>query len=281
MGSSIERRVEEQNGPAFDSIAMSDGSILRAAHLRCKSSLARRSVVLLGGWGDVASASRPITGELNQFFDVVIVESREKPGSVVNKSTRNDLERLALDVLEVTRHYSLIENEVIIYGYSWGALIAARVVSRGFLRPCLTVLCTPIERLVLPPLTRFLIPFAPVGFMRLLKPLVEYWIVRFKSNGPTAALSALRALRSANLGNWKAVGRANLSPSLAVAYAELPGPLLVIFENGDRFHSQAEYERIARLTPAARHVHFSYAESDLPRRIVHEIRDMLAQRTQL
>jgi pimeloyl-ACP methyl ester carboxylesterase len=231
--------------------------------------------VLLGGWGDTDWASHPLAKELSRDLHVLIVESREKNNSVLNPATRNDLRRLALDVLEITRHYCLMDAELVIYGYSWGSLIAASVVTLGFLRPRLTVLCTPIERLVLPPLTRFMVPLAPVGLMPLLQPLLEYWVIRFKSNGPNAALPALRALRNANLYNWKAVGRANLSPPLASLYAQLTGPVLVIFVDGDRFHSEIEYARIQQQTPTAKHVHFAHTLPDLPVRVAGEIRRMI------
>ena len=231
--------------------------------------------MLLGGWGDTDWASHPLAKELNRDLHAVIVESREKNSSVLNPATRNDLRRLALDVLEITQHYCLLETELVIYGYSWGSLIAASVVAHGLLCPSLTVLCTPIERLVLPPLTRFMLPLAPVRLMPLLLPLLEYWVIRFKSNDPDAALPALRALRNANLHNWKAVARANLSPSFASIYAQLTGPVLVIFVGGDRFHSETEYARIQQQTPTAKHVHFAHTLPDLPVRVAGEVRRMI------
>lgn len=259
----------------MDLLTVSDGSALRSAYLCSENPDAKMTIVLLGGWGDTEWASHPLAKELNRDLNVVIIESREKNNSVLNPATRNDLRRLALDVVEVTRHYSLRDTELVIYGYSWGSLIAASVVANGLLCPCLTVLCTPIERLVLPPLTRFMVPLAPVRLMPLLQPLLEYWVIRFKSNGPATALPALRALRNANLHNWKAVARANLSPSLAYLYAQLPGPVLVIFQDGDRFHSETEYARIQEQTPTARHVHFVHTLPDLPLRVAEEIRRMI------
>src|SRR4029078_12907226 len=112
---------------------------------------AKRTAVLLGGWGDTEWAFHPLVKELRRHLHVLIIETREKHESVRNAATRNDLRRLALDVMEIARHYSLVDAELAIYGYSWGSLIAASVVAHQFVRPCLTVLCTPIERLVLPP----------------------------------------------------------------------------------------------------------------------------------
>jgi len=273
--SAVEQDGNKKVDSILDSITLSDGSILRSAYFRSENPAAKRTAVLLGGWGDTEWASHPLAKELNRYLHVVIIESREKHESILNAATRNDLRRLALDVVEITRHYSLVEAELAIYGYSWGSLIAASVVAHGFVRPCLTVLCTPIERLVLPPLAQFLVPLAPIGLMPFLQPLLEYWVIRFKSDGPDAALPALRALRNANLYNWKAVGRANLSPKVASVYSQLTGPVLVIFLDGDKFHSATEYERIRQQTPTAKHVYLAYTLPDLPVRIAGEIRKMI------
>jgi pimeloyl-ACP methyl ester carboxylesterase len=273
--SALEQDGKKKAVSILDSITVSDGSVLRSAYFRSDNPTAKSTAVLLGGWGDTEWASHPLAKELIRHLHVVIIESREKHKSILNAATRNDLRRLALDVLEIARHYSLVDAELAIYGYSWGSLIAASVVAHGLLRPRLTVLCTPIERLVLPPLAQFLVPLAPVGLMPFLQPILEYWVIRFKSDGPEAALPALRALRNANLCNWKAVGRANLSTTLASVYSQLTGPVLVIFLDGDRFHSATEYERIRQQTPNAKHVYLAYTLPDLPVRIAGEIRKMI------
>jgi alpha-beta hydrolase superfamily lysophospholipase len=142
--------------------------------------------------------------------------------------------------------FEIREAELVLYGYSWGAVIAAQSVTSGKVRPDLTVLASPIERLVVPPLTRFLIPFVPTTLFSALRPLVELWIIHFKSRGAGEAAPALRVLRSAHLDNWKAVSRSNVSKSFLSAHSRVRGSVLLIFELADRFHDVSEY-RVQKL----------------------------------
>jgi pimeloyl-ACP methyl ester carboxylesterase len=261
--------------PVYRTIKVSDGSDLRVAYLPSAKPLTDRTLLLMGGWGVPFTSEDSLITELTTFINVLLVETREKNHSVLAPNTVHDLDRMSDDVREIVEALKIQAADLVLYGYSWGAVIAAHSVTSGKVRPYLTVLASPIEHLIVPPLTRYLIPVAPITLFLALRPLLELWIRHLKTGDAKQDIPAISVLRSAHLPNWKAVSRSNLSRSFLSSYSRVQGPVLLIFKFGDRFHDESEYRNIAGQLPHAAKMEIPSDATDAPPRIAMAIREAL------
>jgi pimeloyl-ACP methyl ester carboxylesterase len=247
--SEFERRAAETM------VLMSDGAQIRLLHLAAPAeSRNGLSVLFIGGWSTGLAGWDFATVEFAKDFDVYYLETREKRSSVLHADTVNDLARLSSDLCESIEHLGIDQSRLVIFGSSWGCVIAARALADRRLSPMLTVFRVPIMRLRMPPLTRYVIPIAPTGLFEAAKPLLRTWLLRRAETAEQAAFY-LEILDDADPIKWKSVGRHIATANFQALYSAIDSPALIIStDSGDTFHTDRDAYQIAALMRDCNHV---------------------------
>jgi pimeloyl-ACP methyl ester carboxylesterase len=243
-------RVDERLSPAeeWKMLTMTDGTSIRVCHRKCKSQTnCGLTFLFLGGWGVPSTDWNALFDMAAVKFDLVILETREKSTSILSKNTKCDLDRVSEDIRETLDHFHIDQSELIIYGFSWGGLVAANQISEHNLKPLLLVLVCPIAQLPTPAFTRYLVPLLPVRVLEHLKPLVKYWIKYFRSNIYDGENRAIQIVEEADVGKWKMIGSTVWTRTYWHLYSKISVETIILYASDEAFHDTKECKRIAQL----------------------------------
>lgn len=248
--SEFERRADEIM------LRMSDAARIRLLHHPAPAkSRNGMSMLFIGGWSTGLAGWDFATVEFAKDFDVYYLETREKRSSVLHADSVNDLARLSSDLCESIEHFGLDQSRLVIFGSSWGGVIAAQALADRRLSPMLTIFRGPIMRFRIPPLTRYVVPVVPPGLFEAVKPLLRTWLIRQRAETPEQAAFYLEILDDADPIKWKSVGRHIAMANFEALYSAIDSPTLIIStDSGDRFHTDGEAYRIAALMRDCDHV---------------------------
>jgi pimeloyl-ACP methyl ester carboxylesterase len=237
-------------------VRMSDKARIRVLH-HPASTESRNGLTMLfiGGWSTGLAGWDFCTVEFARDFDVYYLETREKRSSVLHPDSVNDVERLSKDLCETVEHFGLDQSKLVVFGSSWGGVIAARALADKRLAPMLTVFRGPIMRFRIPPLTRYVVPMVPPGLFEAVKPLLRRWLVRRRAETAEQAAFYIEILDDADPVKWKSVGRHIARADFRALYSAIESPTLVIStDSGDKFHPDDEAHRIVALMRDCGHV---------------------------
>jgi pimeloyl-ACP methyl ester carboxylesterase len=250
-------RVSEFERTAAETmVRMSDKAEIRVLHHPAPTeSRNGLSMLFIGGWSTGLAGWDFATVAFAKNFDVYYLETREKHSSVLHADSVNDLTRLSKDLCETVDHFGLDQSKLVVFGSSWGGVIAAQALADKRMEPMLTVFRGPIARFRIPPLTRYVVPIVPPRLFEALKPLLRTWLIRRRAETPEQAAFYLEILEDADPVKWKSVGRHIATSDFRALYSAIDSPTLVIStDSGDKFHTDGEAHRIAALMRDCGHV---------------------------
>lgn len=259
-------------------LRMSDKTQIRLLHHTAPAeSRNGLSMLFIGGWSTGPAGWDFATVEFAKDFDVYYLETREKRSSVLHADSVNDVARLSSDLCESIEHFGLDQSRLVIFGSSWGGVIAAHALTAKRLEPMLTVFRGPIMRFRIPPLTRYVAPIVPPGLFEAAKPLLRTWLIRRRAETAEQAAFYLDILADADPIKWKSVGRHIAMANFEALYSAIESPTLIIStDSGDKFHTDGEAYRIAALMGDCSHVTVrDFKEMNSPA-IVELVREHLA-----
>ncbi|UJG43952.1 MAG: hypothetical protein K9W46_01915 [Candidatus Heimdallarchaeum endolithica] len=158
-------------------ITMSDGAELYSYYTKKGKHSSKFSLFFVPGWSTAPFSWNDTWDELYKYFDLYVLETREKRFSKMNKKHTGTMERHALDVKEAIEYYNLDLEKTVILGPCFGAAVNAHAIAEGFIKPKGSIFISPTLRF---PIPRKLIPLAyfPADFTYNFvgKPLLKLWI---------------------------------------------------------------------------------------------------------
>ena len=205
------------------------------------------TLFMVAGWGSVVLGWDDVLLEAMKDFDIVYLETREKGSSILAKKTKNDFDRLSTDVKEVIDQLSLVSAKLILFGSSFGAAVLADGFGKNKFDSFLNVLVAPAIQIDLPPIIRYLIPFAPHWFMTPFKPLIRWWLKRSKSESPEQAAKYIRVMNEAQSKKWKNVVLNYLFWKWWKVYEKVEQNILLIAAEKDKMHEADITRKIGKL----------------------------------
>lgn len=232
-------------------ITMSDTTQLRVL----KSSAPQEThtgftLFLVAGWGSVVLGWEEVLLEAMHYFDIVYLETREKRSSRLTKRSKFGIDRMSSDIAETFLQLGLDEKKTILLGSCMGATIIAHGLAEKKYDPWLSVLIAPPPRFELPPLTRYLVPIAPVWIFELIKPLLKKWL-KGKTESKEQAMKYIRVLEEAEGKKWKKVGKPIARPKYWHIFPKIQSRVLLIAAEKDKMHSAKITQKIRDMIPNA------------------------------
>ncbi len=158
-------------------VKVSDGAELLVYYTKHTSSPTGLTIVFVPGWSTAPYSWNDTWDELHKYFDLYVIETREKRTSKVKWEHKGPMDRHAQDIKEVLAHYQFNPEKTILMGPCFGGSVIARVMAQGWFKPRNAIFASSTIKF---PFPRSMLPLAyifPSFFYRLVAvPLLKMWM---------------------------------------------------------------------------------------------------------
>ena len=256
-------------------ITVSDGTQIRL-YLTTAPVESRNGYTLfmIPGWATIVPSWDEVLLEAMKYFDIVYFESREKDSSVLNKKTKNVMDRVSEDVKDVVAALNLDDQKLIPLASSWGAMLLADALAKKKINPYLVCFVGATSRISLPKGTRPLIPIAPPFVLTIIKPLLRSWLINTQSENEEQARRYLRLLEEANAKKWKKVAKHSLGTHWHL-YEKIEQNTIIFGAEKDKMHSVEETRKIVSLIKNSTYLDMQTNKNNHSANVVTELRNHL------
>ncbi len=228
-------------------LTVSDDTIVRIYHtIAPEKTRNGYTLFVIPGWATIVPSWDDVLLEAMNFFDIVYFESREKDSSVLNKKTKNTLDRVSEDIIDVINQLNIDEQKLIPLASSWGAMILADALAKKKFDPLLVAFVGATSKIALPKGTRYMIPFTPPFVLTIIKPLLRSWLITKKSESEEHAKRYLRLLEEANAKKWKNVAKHSMREHYDL-YEQIEQNTIIFGAELDKMHNIEETRKIVSL----------------------------------
>ncbi len=256
-------------------VTASDGSTVRTY---CTTAPEKTNngftLFFIPGWATIVPSWDEVLLEAMKYFDIVYFESREKDSSVLNKKTKNTLDRVSEDVKDVIHQLNLDEKKMIPIASSWGGILLADALAEKKFNPHLVVLIGATSKIALPKGAKYIIPFTPPFVLTILKPFLRSWLINKKSESEEHAKRYLRLLEEANAKKWKNVVKHSLGEHWHL-YEQIDQNTLILGAEQDKMHNVEETRKIVSLIKNSTYLDMKTNKNTHSLNVVTEIRNHL------
>ncbi|MCG3220483.1 MAG: hypothetical protein H7641_03800 [Candidatus Heimdallarchaeota archaeon] len=257
-------------------ITVSDGSELRILKSKASEESNGYTLLLLAGWGTIVIGWDEVLMEASKDFDIVYLESREKGSSKLTRGIKHDLDRLSSDIQEVIELLNLTEDKLISFGSCFGALLIAHGLAECKFDSYMTVLAGPVLRLEIPTgFLRYLIPIGPAFILDPIKPMVNRWIRKKKSENEEQAAKYIRVLEEAEAKKWKNVAKRVAIKKHLNTYSRVKNKVLIVDEEEDPMHNTENTKLILSKMENAMYVNMKTNKNTHSKPMVDLIREYI------
>ncbi|MHA1197822.1 MAG: hypothetical protein ACTSQF_00495 [Candidatus Heimdallarchaeaceae archaeon] len=256
-------------------IKVSDGTTVRTYCTTApKETRNGYTLFFLPGWATIVPSWDEVLLEAMSYFDIVYFESREKDSSVLNKKTRNTLDRVSEDVIDVIHQLKLDEKKLIPIASSWGAMFLADALAQKKFDPYLVVFIGATSKIAIPKGTRYIVPFTPPFVLTVIKPILRSWLINKKSESDEHAKRYLRLLEEADAKKWKNVAKRSLGEHWDL-YEQIEQNTLILGAEQDKMHNVKETRKIVSLIKNSTYLDMKTNKNTHSVNVVTELRNHL------
>ncbi|MCE7742308.1 MAG: hypothetical protein GOP50_07585 [Candidatus Heimdallarchaeota archaeon] len=256
-------------------ITVSDGTTVRTYYTTAPEKTKNGfTLFFIPGWATIVPSWDEVLLEAMIYFDVVYFESREKDSSVLNKKTKNTLDRVSEDVIDVINHLNLDEKKLIPLASSWGAILLADALAKKKFDPYLVAFVGATSKIALPKGTKYIIPFTPPFVLTVIKPLLRSWLINKKSESEEHAKRYLRLLEEANAKKWKNVAKCSLGEHWHL-YERIEQNTIIFGAEQDKMHNIAETRKIVKLVKKSIYIDMKTNKNTHSSNVIDELRRQL------
>ncbi len=142
-------------------IPMSDGAELLVYFTTKGKHPKNYNILFIPGYASVPLSWNDLWDSLYDYFNLHVLETREKPTSKVKWKHKGNMNRSGLDVKETLEGLKLDPNKTIIYCASSSALYVARALAEEWIKPLGVIMIGPVRTPKLPSKLIFLTNFIP------------------------------------------------------------------------------------------------------------------------
>ena len=93
------------------------------------------TLFMIPGWATIVPSWDEVLLEAMKYFDIVYFESREKDSSILNKKTKNRMDRVSEDLKDVVIELELDEHKLVPLASSWGGMLLADALAKKKINP--------------------------------------------------------------------------------------------------------------------------------------------------
>ena len=229
-------------------LVMSDNTPIRV--LRTKASTKDNNgltMIVIPGWGTIVPSWDEFLMEAYKDFEVVYFESREKASCGLTRKSEVGMERMACDIKEVIEQLKINETKLVLFGSCLGATTVVYGLHKDMYNPAMPVLVAPPARFEVPPVLRQLIPVAPAFLIGPIKPIVRWWIRKFKTESPDQAAKYIRSLNEADGRQWKRVGLPLAFKRYWKVFPQVKNKVLLVAAENDKMHDAEVTKKVSKM----------------------------------
>ncbi len=257
-------------------LIMSDDTPIRILKTEAPKDTSRNlTLLLVAGWGTIVPSWDKFLIEAMKDFDIIYFESREKSSCGLTRKSQVGMERMAYDIKDVIDKHQIDENKLILFGSCLGATTIAFGMYKEFYDPIMPVLIAPPPRFEVPPVLRQLIPFAPHWLLALAKPIVIWWIKKFKTENAEQSAKYIRNLEEADGWRWKRVGLRLAFKRYWKIFPEIHAKSLLVAAEDDKMHDADNTKKIAKMMKNSIYVNLGTNKNTHEPIMVEKIREYL------
>lgn len=208
-------------------------------------------LMIVPGLSSVMESFRDVLLEITSTHEVIYIETREKPSSIIRRNCRFDVSAFARDLEVAIKMTGLKERQYILTGFSLGAAAIMEAYRHLHAKPLKLVLAEPVPKFRIPGWSLPIAYLAPMLFP-IIKPFAKWYMRNFMINtrkDPEVMRIVERALDSADP---MKLGRTIRSVYGFEAWHHLPNldtPTLIVATSGDTLHHHDDIVRMESLIP--------------------------------
>ena len=229
-------------------LVMSDNTPIRVLRSRASSKESNGlTMIVVSGWATIIPSWNDFLMEALRDFDIIYFESREKASCNLTRKSKVGMERMAYDIKEVIEQLNIDESKLVLFGSCLGATTIVYGLFKNMYNPVMPVLVAPPARFEVPPVLRQLIPVAPAFLLGPIKPIVRFWIRKFKTESPEQAAKYIRSINEANGRQWKRVGLPLAFKKYWKIFPHVKNKALIVAAENDKMHDAEVTQKIAKM----------------------------------
>ena len=261
-------------------VQMSDSTELRVLQTFAPKETRNGFILfIVAGWGSVVLGWEEVLLEAMKDFDIVYLETREKGSSKLTNKSVFGLDRMSQDIKETIFQLSIDEKKLILFGSCMGATVIANGLAKKMFDPFLSILVSPPPRFEMPPLTRYLVPITPRWLLKPIKPMLRFWVRKFKSESSEQAAKYIRVINEADGYKWKKVGKPLALGRYWKIFPLIESRVLVVAAEKDKMHDAKTIQKIVSLIPGAIYRNLETNHNTHAPIMVETIREVINQLT--
>ncbi|MHA1743282.1 MAG: hypothetical protein ACTSV6_03405 [Candidatus Heimdallarchaeota archaeon] len=265
LKSDFERSAQEQYFESFD------GSKLRIlSFIKTKEPPATIEILFIPGLLTIFPRWEKVVKELNKWYIVHYVESREKFSSILPKRATMRLEEIRKDLVFAIKNLGLQNKRYITISSSMGGAMILENLATGELTPLDNILISPGVEFPFPKWIRPLLHVLPPFVMTMIKPFIRWYLRTFTVDSKKEPEQAKQYIRAVNEAEMRKLRRWILKNANKYngwhLLPKIHGKVVVIGASTDKTHKSDFTKRVAEALPNSRYIDLgtNKAAHDMP-----------------
>ncbi|MCE7749860.1 MAG: alpha/beta hydrolase [Candidatus Heimdallarchaeota archaeon] len=229
-------------------VMMSDNTTIRV--FTTKAPADKRNgytLFIISGWGTVLPSWNELLIDAFKDFDIVYFESREKGSSSFTRKSDRGMYRMALDIKDTITNLKLNESKLVLFGSCIGATTIVYGMVEEMYNPYMPVLLAPPGRFEVPPVLSYLIPISPTFLWSIAKPILRFWVNKFKTEDQKQAAKYLRTIEEADAKRWKRLGLKIVFKRYWKTFPKVKNHVLLIAAERDKMHDAEDTMKVSKM----------------------------------
>ncbi|NPD89025.1 MAG: alpha/beta hydrolase [Asgard group archaeon] len=224
-------------------ILMSDEQLIYCFYSIKQEHCDKPTIFFIQGLGPGIYSWSDFWDELCKEYNLVVIDSREKPTVNLEKNKACSVRRISLDIVEVINYLQIKEENVILFGTSLGTFYVAHCVGQGWIHPRGCFIVGPSIDLTYPEIAfklAFILPdflFEKVGIFLARKYIKNKVLEDYQRK------VYLERIMKINVKRWKKCSKIRKwNPS--DDYKNINCPVFIFSTDADKYHTMEEAEKV-------------------------------------
>lgn len=226
-------------------ILMSDEQLIYCFYSIKQEYLNNPTIFFIQGLGPGIYTWSDFWDELYKEYNLVVIDSREKPTIDLEKNKECSVQRISLDIVEVINYLQIKEENVILSGTSLGSFYLAHCVGQGWINPKGCFIVGPSINLTYPEIAFKLAFILPSFLFEKVGKFLARRYIKSKELEDYQRKAYLERIMKIDVKRWKRCSRIRKwNPS--DDYKNIKCPVIIFSTDADKYHSVEEAKKVKK-----------------------------------
>ncbi len=227
-------------------VLMSDEQEVFCYHSLKRNEEGKPVIFFIRGAGPGIYSWTDFWDELHKYFDMVIIDSREKPSIDLKKRKQCSVHRIALDIVEIIHYLKIKEEDVVFIGSSFGVHYVAHCLGQKWLNPRSCLFIGPALQSDYPKFKTGLAFLLPTFLLEKIGKKIAVRYVRNRVEEGFQKKVYLERVNSIDVGRWKRCKKMRFRDS-SEDYKKITCPVYIFETSDDKYHKTEGIHSVSRL----------------------------------